>query len=448
MSQTNIFGLDYDELYEIVVESGVHRAELDRVRHQVLALQNYESARSMRNKLYSILKGAGVTLTVAKLAAQAVYQKAWEKEDPSRATKLRRVKDSQDKSDAVSSKLATDNTSPTNRKTVQSVAVDAAGNVISPPKKRPREDTLWEANKVQNKFYKWLDEGDAKAKTVQQGVKAPTMADVEMNGPSGSENQVTPVSRFTNAFEGIPRQYTTICPYWYNSGSTAVPQTAGSKNYQIALRMNSVYDVFKVDGLTYFADPTVAADVADAGTKEKPMYRDHWMGYYEYWTVVECRYKITTWVPENNVSCQIGVAWGYTGLQKPPTTSTGSVDITYDEYKRWKGWKVATIAGVDTTGGNTEINSKNSFTISGVYHPGDGVHEVAEDELVQTWVKGDNVPKEQNLLWIRWFNAPFNTDPSPTFRYRVELEYVVQFKDQKAIFQFPHTSTFPGVGLQ
>lgn len=324
------------------------------------------------------------------------------------------------------------------------VATDVAGNIepAHPDTKKftPKKNTFTEDFTLRNKDQKWLHD----TQTVPVTTK---MADVEMSGAgdsaaANSANQTTPVSNFPYAFEGIPRQYTTILPFNYTRTDGSISNVAGSRATSIYLRMNSVYDILKADGNTYAADPTVAADVADAGTKEMPLWRNYWQQFYEYWTVVECRYKISGYIKNDSTGYQMGILHGYVGLQKPPIVSTGSTDITYDEYKHWKGYKIDTVHSAQLANQLNSMRGPNYFELSGVYHPGDGVHEIAEDELVQTWVKGDSVPKEQNLLMVRFFYMPWSsTTAAITFNYRVDMEYVVQYKDQKAIWQFPHAET-------
>ena len=191
------------------------------------------------------------------------------------------------------------------------------------------------------------------------------------------------------------------------------------------------------------------ADTADA-TVEKPYWRDYWAQFYEYWTVVECRYKIRVWNTTNVNDRVLGVFWGYTGIQQPPLTVSGGslttdVDLTYDSFRRWKGFKSALVhAAPDNAGAriNPLYSDNYAVVIKGVYHPGNGTHEVVEDELAQTWIRGDAVPKEQNNLSIIITRGPMTTTATAmSYRARIELGYVVQYKDQKEIWQFPRSST-------
>lgn len=355
-----------------------------------------------------------------------------------------------------------------------------AGTTEDRKRKQPDTTEFTTANKVQ-KTEPTIDPREQKRKFDVARIAARNlnlMADVEMGGGGGdggadggnslNKPQVTPVSRFPYAFEGIPRQYTTILPYWKTVTNGAVSATAGSRSTDMYIRMNSIYDILKEDGIGFTADPTAIADIADAGAKETPMWRAYWGQFWEWWTVVECRYKIDIQLTSNRPDVQMGIIWGYVGLQKPPKVSSGTTDITYDEYRRWKGYNIAVTKGERRTNGvianqtadgggssadpitswtENFVNGKNiyhgdgrSLSIKGVYHPGDGTHEVTEDELAERWIYGNNVPKEQNLLWIRTFYMPTSAvNVELSYTYRVDVEYVVQYKDQKVIWQFPHS---------
>lgn len=367
------------------------------------------------------------------------------KANPEYAKKLRQVEEEiiSQNSPKDTSQVPDQNPTPKDQNTGLNtspieVTIDGQGNITG--RKRPLEPPS-------------IDPLPDSKKKLKPDTTAPAaaMADVEMSGPTDAKqanaaNQVTPVSRFKFAYEGIPQQYTTILPYWRNKTGRTLAYAAGSRSWDLYLRMNSIYDIVKDDTVTYSADPTVAADVADAGTKETPFWRDYWSQFWEYWTVVECRYKIDFWIKTDKPDKVVVPVHGYIGLQKPPKFSTGTTDIVYDEYQRWKNVHVGKPMfsqdwGTDLR--NFYQDGAHHGTVSGVYHPGDGSHEVAEDELVQTWVKGNSVPKEQNLLWIRLIHGPFSNtaDTDITFDYRVKLEYVVQWKDLKAKYQFPMTTT-------
>lgn len=465
MTYRSIFGDDLtDHEVEVIVQSGIAEAQWNRIGQQINTYNNAHSARSSRAKLIKLLKAAGALGSTAFTIGKLYYNRQFASEDPGRipGKKLRTdsgavitksaskpalgIKEDDLKHKVPAKQPHGPDTKPPDTKPPEvEVAVDAGGN-ISPKAPQSKKKSWWESSTLQDKDRAWLHKNDDKTTVAPTTNPIPgssnklKMADVEMSGPDSQVQTVTPVSRFENAFEGIPRQYTTVLPYWSHISNGSISTTPGSRSQNVVLRMNSIYDVRKSDSIgTFTADPTVAAQAADAGTKEKPMWRDYWGQFWEYWTVVECRWKVSGFITNDSNDHQMGIAYGYTGLQQPPIVSSGTTDITYGEYQRWKGFKVISARSSLAANQLNNMSGDNGFVISGVYHPGDGVHEVAEDELVETWIKGDNVPKEANNLWIRFFYMPLSDVATAiTFAYSIELEYVVQYKDQKAIWQFPH----------
>lgn len=264
--------------------------------------------------------------------------------------------------------------------------------------------------------------------------------DTKSGDPRLEMSQVTKISRFPYAYEGIPKQYTTIMPFRATLASNVGVMNAQDvvTNQSYYVRMESVYDIIKANGNTYSANPAVVADGQDSGDGaviQRPYWREYWMQFYEYWTVLETRVKLNCWITGTNGTRAAVMYWGYTGLQKVPLEyGNPAVPLRERDYDRMKGFKKIFLRP-NPDGSRHQF--ENSKQISFVYHRGDGVHEVAEDELVQTWIKGDNVPKEQNNLTII-LTSPQNTNGLTTgINIEIEIEYVVQMKDLKAIYQFP-----------
>lgn len=263
--------------------------------------------------------------------------------------------------------------------------------------------------------------------------------------PRLQSNEVTKISRFPYAYEGIPKQYTTILPLSYSFAAANV----SSANTVYYIRMESIYDCIKTDNNTYSADPAVVADAADGGVKETPYWRDYWAKFWEYWTVVETRWKIRAWSPQENNNAGGVMFIGYTGIQKVPlqnqlTPTPGRLnERDYDRFKSFKKYYIKTKNELVGGSGTQQYQLEHMVNVNGIYHKGDGVHEVGEDELVQTWIKGDNVPKEQNNLTII-LTSPnaSNIAGTNSIYVEIDIEYVVQFKDLKAIYQFPTPGAF------
>lgn len=443
----SIFGADLtDYEIEIIIDSGVAREKWEVLTNQIRAYSENHSARSTRARLFRLLKGLGIAAAGAKVLATSWYQNNVRHSDPGAVEfptkRLRTEKGS------VTSKSTTEDTDlkhkppataapalpPSTKPPPKEVEVQPDGTVRHPPV----------VPKPGIKLEETLEKRHAGTKTTAK------MADVEMSGPAEDRNkasEVTQVSRFSNAFEGIPRQYTTILPYEKTLLSQSMGTSAGSLNTMFLLRVNSIYDIFKSTA-AWSADPTPVADAADSTTGqviEEPYWRDHWAQYWEYWTVVECRWKIILCNTTSTGKRSLAMFYGYTGIQQPPLLASGSsgADLTYDTFRRWKGFKKVVVNPNMTAGLNVHSNDdKNVAVVSGVYHPGDGSHEVVEDELAETWVRGDAVPKEQNTICVILTRPPLNDSGTSAITYdiRFEFEYVVQYKDQKVQWHFPTAS--------
>lgn len=351
------------------------------------------------------------------------------------------------------------------------VTVDGNGETEMTPTRPAKRPKLKHSPELEKK--RQLDRAKLRDRLGLDPIQEDTeMADVEMGSGSGSasaamstgnpgvdganQNKVTPVSAFDYAYEGVPRQYTTILPYWQQINNQNVAYAIGPIIY---IRMNSIYDIIKTDGgfvnWATSADPNPVADTPDsAGTPilEAPYWRKWWAQFYEYWTVTECRWKLTFQQNAETNDRSLAVGYGYTGLQKIPhidNTSGTPLGLTCQDYKRFKGFKwkygrtLTSRSGSEVNGlAEREHKHDNLMSIQGVYHPGDGSHEVIEDELAQTWVRGDAVPKEQNLLAVILRQSPLSpvqldVTGAISVTIRIELEYVVQYKDIKAKWQFP-----------
>lgn len=446
----NIFGVSFEDFPDYDVEVLVNHDRVAAVYEYLQRIEPMNPQRRQRNKLLNLLKAAGVTLATARTLAYAWYNNRIRHEDPGGVESFP-SKRLRGEAGAVTSKSTPDDADlkhkppstapPPTTPPVKEVEIDSGGVIVNPA--RPNGPP--ESGKVTHAHSK------PTAKTTPT-----TMADIEMKGPTSKSadpshpNQPTPISRFSNAFEGIPRQYTTVLPYEKTLLSQSLGTSAGSLNRMYLLRLNSIYDIFKtaISTANWTANPDPTADAADATAGqviEQPYWRDHWAQYWEYWTVVECRWKIILCNTTPTGKRSLAMFYGYTGIQQPPLLESGTsgTDITYDTFRRWKGFNKVVANPNMTAGSNVHSNDdKNVVIVSGVYHPGDGSHEVVEDELVETWVRGDAVPKEQNTMCVIITRPPLNDSGTSacTFDLRFEFEYVVQYKDQKVQWHFPTAS--------
>lgn len=277
-------------------------------------------------------------------------------------------------------------------------------------------------------------------------------------GGRGGMHGETPISPYDFVQIGLPKTVTTKLPYYRYVGTNTVATGTGSSAVNgYAFRLNSIYDVQA--GSTFYdigwdaGQVNPAAD-ATVGTVNLPKWRPYFADKYQYWTVIGCDYKLrmrcTTLHQNASLMCYMFKC----GLQKPPLVDTAGTPavITHEwkrthtgvEYKelRAQPTRASGQTGAGTFGTTQDVQwNDNWITFSGRVKPGMVDHEIQEDEFSQTWHRINEVPPTPELLVFHVQRAPWSPDVELNFEFEMELTYLVQFKDLKAIFQYPHKTT-------
>lgn len=348
---------------------------------------------------------------------------------------------------------------------VKTLPLDVSGN-ISPAVKKPKDipDTLWQSSKEVNKFKNWLAEGDQKAMSKKEldgdvtmgdaETPAPTSASAAKTGGGGAtsgrtgQHGETPVDMPLN-IERTPWKptLTVLHSYYAYTGAVAVTSSAVAA---WSYRLNSIYDIRRDTGAITDVEPTLGvagADAADA-TVQLPPFRAHYANYYNYWTVLETRYRVRFYIIPNlgadvgNKDIELFAYVYHHGQQEPPRycepTGSGTTMITHQMRRLHRGMYYVPLRYIpDTT--VTQQVALDFNTISGVYTPGSIHHEVSEDELSQVWHKMTEVPPMKEGLTIIVQKSPTGTYGGQVdVRAEVSLEYVTQYKDLKRDYQYPH----------
>ncbi|MFM6618003.1 MAG: hypothetical protein ACKPIH_24630 [Microcystis panniformis] len=293
-----------------------------------------------------------------------------------------------------------------------------------------------------------------------------------MGSGSGEE---TPISPFDFVQVGIPKTITTKLPYYTIKKDVSIATGTGSSSVlAYSWRMNSIYDIETSPAYTAI-DPLAgppSADTADA-TVNLPKWRTYFSNLYNYWTVLSVDYHIrircTTATADNGI---FAVFLYRHGLQAPPTMDTATTPAVIPwEWKKlhagaaWKlggtqpinqifgkttqTWNLAPTppvptSNIDTTGnfaGESSRFKNNWVEFSGTYKPGTIDHDVIEDELQQVWHRMTEVPPTRECFTIHILRHPASDDTALTFQVEADFMYLTQFKDLKAIYQYPHTTT-------
>ncbi len=216
---------------------------------------------------------------------------------------------------------------------------------------------------------------------------------------------------------------------------------------QFQFRLNSIYDCFRNTNDTGGSEATATADTADA-TVNTPTWRNYWMNYYNYWTVVRSRYKCNIWLAEpnggsiDNANRDVqGMVYVYHhGLQFPPALAATNTPVLHEHRVDHEGMYYFPITFTPQAKGTSFLQDMKTFT--GDYTPGSIKHEVVEDELHQTWHKATEVPPTPEILNVIVQKAPVSDfGGTVSVRMEVEIEYDVQLKDLKQQFQYPTQAT-------
>lgn len=291
-----------------------------------------------------------------------------------------------------------------------------------------------------------------------------------MNGPS----KETPISNYPTLNYGLQETHTTILPLRMYAGVKCTNYQVGQR---IELRMNAIYDCLKstlaeITGTTavtntladgVYADKLSNGALLQVGTAtkrvtfpnrhpagdyatERPQWRDYWAQLYEYYTVLGCKWKVTVANAATASYLDMDIAYEYDSYSNA-TGATGNVmpNAPYMEMVAFKGVKWARVSPA-----NSEPNNYVTV-IEGHYKPGMIKRNIINDGDVKTWTKiSDQHPSlTETLVMVFWpsdltnYNlrpAGDNTITSNTgCNVRIELDYIVQFKDLKLQARYPNS---------
>lgn len=299
-------------------------------------------------------------------------------------------------------------------------------------------------------------------------------------GMSNAPSKETPISRYPSLTYGVQETHTTILPW---RGYCSVKATNFEVPQKMEFRMNSIYDIIKhelagysgttvnsayPDGIFNFkinnGAPAVigtnkiimfpSTTASGASATERPQWRDYWAQLYEFYTVLGCKYKIT-------------IVNAYDG-----TNGTGDMDFAYefDSYSQAQG----AAGNVMTLGPYNEVRAyknvkwatcrsrnppnANDYTtvISGEYRPGMVRHNIVNDGDIKTWTQisaNGGLPTNTDTLVIFAYPNDLSGQvrangasdgASGGCNIRIELDYIVQFKDLKSQARYPSANTGAG----
>lgn len=216
------------------------------------------------------------------------------------------------------------------------------------------------------------------------------------------------------------------------------------------IRLNSINDV--MTSRTFSANPPNASTpqidtlpTSGGVTIERPALFEHYSKLYKYHHVVGCKYKVT-FIDIGQADQQWSIWTYHHGIQSPPLFNTGTSVVVPDSMREMHPSCHKTTLNNRTTANAMLAFERSRTSIKGYFTPGpDHVkNQVSEDNDQKVWLKSDEVSplREQATFIINrsdWSRS-INVTTANTLRFKLEIIYLVQWKDLNVIHEYPTNS--------
>lgn len=266
---------------------------------------------------------------------------------------------------------------------------------------------------------------------------SPVMRAAGATGKYGSHSE-TSIDPWKHAkLRPFPMTQNTILPYYANGSGTILTTQDQASQFSFTIRLNSIWDCLTTR--THAENPAVAPDSAD-GSVQVPIMRQFWIQLYDYWTVVDCYYKVRFWT-EDRGHQELEIFEYKHGLQTPPVvngsgTTGGLLWRKYRMMHPRMRFQTMQLRPVNMT---EKDPYERQLTFKGHWNCQDTYNHVAEDELAQTWHKQTEVPPQREQVTFivqRSERSPFPVNVQ--VKYDIELVYHVQWKDVRSNVEYPY----------
>lgn len=292
------------------------------------------------------------------------------------------------------------------------------------------------------------DSNDGNTNPTKKGKEedAGTSEDVELASTSisrmtssrGGIQHETGVSPYPTIQSGYLDTITTKLRFHGNFDVVGVGLNSTIQNMQI--RMTSIYDVIKstinaAATSNSIRESSREPKLLNATTIQQPTWRDEWADKYEYYSVIQCNWKLTVKQSDTGDDLLGMIATMYSTSVDPPVTSL----VSLENIKFWKRVDNIVYTGPQYDG------EPNVQVITGTYWPGKHKREVRDDTEASVWTLCTANPTLEENLNIIFGRAALSSNNDIAYYAYIELDYIVQFKDLKTSYQFPisTTSRFP-----
>lgn len=295
-------------------------------------------------------------------------------------------------------------------------------------------------------------------------------------GSTGRGNRETPVIEYPPTLRFFTETHTQVCPVEMYFSANNLGNASSTKNSWF-VRMNSWFGMF--DGQTAPNGTTqVVATTQETGMSRSMTVDGNTMGtntiqqfprvlsvasgssptavfaapvpkwtkmfdkIYDNYTIIETQWKLTMMNPNTNSEKNVVVVWDYDTYG---TSSTGNVmpAASLATMLEWDNVNVETLGTSNTEG------ERNIKTISGVWRPGEQAHNVFNDKDLTTWTT-TGVPPDPiyfENLQFRFFKDELAEGGGTAFgtsiNCKLELTYIVQYKDLKVNLRYPVSGQTP-----
>lgn len=273
--------------------------------------------------------------------------------------------------------------------------------------------------------------------------------------PGGGGLKETPITLQQHHF-GLPDTRTVVLTQ--TSYLAVIPQDTNGATTIFQLRLNTPVDWFATTGLAT-AVPGAAfgaglytnrIPVSQNGTwpastqtfpnvlsaSERPQWRTYWEKHYTYYTVLGCEYTLTFLNPQTNFNADQVVATFMDSYSATNATNIHPTTATLQVMEHWPDVKFRRVSSAGD--GNM---SRAYETIKGYYRPGTMRSSVENDEDIKTWTKVGSLPSLTELLTVCVAKAWDNSNATTGLNVRMDMRWIVQYKDLQVNFRWPAGQT-------
>lgn len=293
------------------------------------------------------------------------------------------------------------------------------------------------------------------------GSRAVAVSSASTGGVGPKMMKETPITIQQHHF-GLPETVTKVITQTSYISSANFSSVASGANPRFQVRLNTPYDWFVTALGTASAGGSITPGIYEYPIRysntttptwpstlqffpttltatERPQWREYFEKHYAYYAVLGCEYEITFMNPMLVGGCDSVIATYKDSYSATNATQVHPSSVSFGDMEQWPD---VSFFRVPSTGDNDL--SKAYKTIKGYYRPGSMKTSVENDEDMKTWTKVGSQPSLTELLTIVCGKSWDNNQSYPTLlNIRIDMRWIVQYKDIKNPFRWPHVGQTP-----